>query len=113
MMQKSKRGAFPAIIFSAIGFQILVCAAVGVVFKDSIKVFIQRDDGTSNIEWLRRKFHELRGWIQGLGGKLEAIKVSVQSWWRYKPINVLLMYSQGEATELRILGNTTTDEPAV
>jgi hypothetical protein len=48
-MQQRKEIVFPALIFSSIALQILICAVVALIFKDAIRVFVQRDDGRSNI----------------------------------------------------------------
>jgi hypothetical protein len=48
-MQQKKKVLFPAIIFGAIALQIFICVFVSLIFKNAIRVFVQRDDGKSNV----------------------------------------------------------------
>jgi hypothetical protein len=41
----------PWIVCMAILFQLLFCAAVGWKYWDAFRVFVQRDDGVSNLSW--------------------------------------------------------------
>ena len=51
----------PWIVSMAILFQLLFCAAVGWKYWDAFRVFVQRDDGVSNLSWeTRRAGTELR-----------------------------------------------------
>lgn len=45
----------PWITFMAILFQLVFCGAVSWVYRDAVRVYIQRDDGMSNREWKKRK----------------------------------------------------------
>lgn len=46
----------PCIVSMAILFQLLFCGAVAWKYWDAVRVFVQRDDGVSNMSWEKRKY---------------------------------------------------------
>lgn len=50
-LMKFVRKKAPWIVFMAILCQLLFCAAVAWRYWDAVRVFVQRDDGTSNFSW--------------------------------------------------------------
>jgi hypothetical protein len=50
------RHTAPWITFMAILFQLLFCGAVAWKYWDAIRVFVQRDDGVSNMSWGKRTY---------------------------------------------------------
>jgi hypothetical protein len=61
-MQSRSRSIFPAVIFNSIAFHVLVCIVGAWVFLESTRVFVQRDDGESNIRSLRNLYHTILRW---------------------------------------------------
>ena len=45
----------PWIVCMSILFHLLFCAAVGWKYRDAFRVFVQRDDGVSNLSWKTRR----------------------------------------------------------
>jgi hypothetical protein len=45
---------FPAIIFSSICIQLVCCVMIGWWYRHALRVYLQRDDGSSNLRHVRR-----------------------------------------------------------
>ena len=104
-MQQREGTVYPAIIFSSIAHQIVVCIVVALVFKDPIRVFVQRDDGQSNMS----RLDALSGWFGRLRERIQhQIRTRLSS--KVTPEDE----EEGRAYELQIFEeNTSRDEWAL
>jgi hypothetical protein len=68
LLQRSKK-KYPAIIFSGIAIQLACCGVVAWWYRHALRVYLQRDDGRSNLRHVRRA-----SWSSGrlLGGDQKA-----------------------------------------
>jgi hypothetical protein len=55
------RQVAPGIVFAALMFHFFFCVAVICRYWDAVRVFVQRDDGLSNISWITDGWAWLRG----------------------------------------------------
>jgi hypothetical protein len=107
MMLQRKGTVFPAIIFGFIALQIVICIVVALVFKGPIRVFLQRDDGQSNMSWL----DDLSGWF---GRRRERIELQHQILTQHQEGSIPGDDQEGGAYELQAFSeNTPSDEWAL
>lgn len=64
-LMKFIRREAPAITVAAITIQLVLCAAILWTFFDAVRVYIQRDDGASNLHLGRARYEKLQGGDRG------------------------------------------------
>ncbi|CCC14434.1 unnamed protein product [Sordaria macrospora k-hell] len=85
---KRIRGEWPAVTFGWVALEMVICGAVVWRYRDAFRVYLQRDDGASNGEWMPGFMVEVMVMVKGwIGGVRKVVKrgwvcVSVRrAWW--------------------------------